>query len=117
LDEATNCSEEAVENTTKKRKIRDVESLINATMIEDSANKDIEITTLEEENKQMKLQIEELKASEVIDKRPMKITNEDFMKSMEDRISDGIQSIKAELENILLKRLDDHMQHQTMQLR
>ena len=116
LDEATNCSEESVESTTKKRKIRDVESLINTTMIEDSSNKDIEITTLEEENKQMKLQIEKLKASEVIDKRPMKTTNEDFMKSIEDRLSDGIQSIKAELENILLKRLDDHMQNTSNQI-
>ena len=48
LDEqAANCAEESVENTTEKRKIRDVESLINATMIADSANKDIEITTLD----------------------------------------------------------------------
>ena len=46
LDEqAVNCAEESVENSTKKRKIRDVESLINATMIADSANKDIEIST------------------------------------------------------------------------
>ena len=38
LDEAANCTEESIENTTKKRKIRNVESLINATMIADSAN-------------------------------------------------------------------------------
>ena len=110
LDEqAANCNEESVENTTKKRKIRDVESLINATMIADSANKDIEITTLEEENKKMKMKIAEFEASEEIDKRPMKTTNEKMMKSIEDRLSEGIASIKTELEKILLKRIDDHI--------
>ena len=64
---------------------------------------------LEEENKKMKMKIAEFEATEEIDKRPMKTTNEKMIKSIEDRLSEGIASIKTELEKILLKRLDDHI--------
>jgi hypothetical protein len=73
------------------------------------ANKDIEITSLEEEKKKMKMKIAEFETSEEIDKCPMKTSNEKMMKSIEYRLADGIASIKTELEKILLKRLDGHI--------
>ena len=60
-----------IENATKKRKMQNVESLINTTIIEDSSNKDIEKTALALENKKLKEQIESQnkKTQQVIDRQ------------------------------------------------
>ena len=81
IEELTNgSSEEITENVTKKRKMQNVESLINTTIIEDSSNKDIEITALTLENRKLKEQIEnrnkENEQDIEINRQPMKITEQ-----------------------------------------
>ena len=107
IDELSN--EEITENATKKRKMQNVESLINTTIIEDSSNKDIEITALALENKKLKEQIESRNKEneqQVIDRQPMRIS-EQLEKTIEDKLSRGIQSLKADLEKILHKRYEE----------
>ena len=105
IDELSN--EEITENATKKRKMQNVESLINTTIIEDSSNKDIEITALAVENKKLKEQIESRNKEneQVIDHQPMKIT-EQLEKTIEEKLTRGIQSLKADLEKIISKRYE-----------
>ena len=105
IDELSN--EEITENATKKRKMQNVESLINTTIIEDSSNKDIEITALAVENKKLKEQIESRNKEneQVIDHQPMRIT-EQLEKTIEEKLTRGIQSLKADLEKIISKRYE-----------
>ena len=105
IDELSN--EEITENATKKRKMQNVESLINTTIIEDSSNKDIEITALAVENKKLKEQIESRNKEneQVIDRQPMRIT-EQLEKTIEEKLTRGIQSLKADLEKIISKRYE-----------
>ena len=108
IEELTNgSSEEITENVTKKRKMQNVESLINTTIIEDSSNKDIEITALTLENRNLKEQIEnrnkENEQDIEINRQPMRIT-EQLEKAIEEKLAKGIESIKADLEKILQKR-------------
>ena len=89
--------------------MQNVESLINTTIIEDSSNKDIEITALALENKKLKEQIESRNKEneqQVIDRQPMRIS-EQLEKTIEDKLSRGIQSLKADLEKILHKRYEE----------
>ena len=108
IDELTNgSSEEITENVTKKRKMQNVESLINTTIIEDSSNKDIEITALALENRKLKEQIEhqnkENEQDIEINRQPMRIT-EQLERKIEEKLAKGIESIKADLEKILQNR-------------
>ena len=108
IEELTNgSSEEITENVTKKRKMQNVESLINTTIMEDSSNKDIEITALTLENRNLKEQIEnrnkENEQDIEINRQPMRIT-EQLEKAIEEKLAKGIESIKADLEKILQKR-------------
>ena len=87
--------------------MQNVESLINTTIIEDSSNKDIEITALALENRKLKEQIEhrnkENEQDIEINRQPMRIT-EQLERKIEEKLAKGIESIKADLEKILQNR-------------
>ena len=110
IDELTNdLTGEITENATKKRKMQNVESLINTTIMEDASNKDIEIAALSTENNKLKEQIEnqnkESEQATKIDRQPMRIS-EQLEKSIEEKLTRGLQSLKADLEKILIKRCE-----------
>ena len=65
---------DGVENKNKKRKrdISGIQSIMNASIIEDSSNKDIEISALNEENKLMKEEINQLKKKKNTEENPVK---------------------------------------------
>ena len=67
-----------VENKNKKRKrdISGIQSIMNASIIEDSSNKDIEISALNEKNKLMKEEIDRLKKEKNSEESPVQIDTE-----------------------------------------
>ena len=67
-----------MENTNKKRKrdISGIQSIMNASIIEDSSNKDIEISALNEKNKLMKEEIDRLKKEKNSEESPVQIDTE-----------------------------------------
>ena len=69
---------DGVENKNKKRKrdISGIQSIMNASIIEDSSNKDIEISALNEENKLMKEEINQLKKKKNTEENPLKTNAE-----------------------------------------
>ena len=69
---------DGVENKNKKRKrdISGIQSIMNASIIEDSSNKDIEISALNEENKLMKEEINQLKKKKNTEENPVKTNAE-----------------------------------------
>ena len=69
---------DGVENKNKKRKrdICGIQSIMNASIIEDSSNKDIEISALNEENKLMKEEINQLKKKKNTEENPVKTNAE-----------------------------------------
>ena len=69
---------DGVENKNKKRKrdISGIQSIMNASIIEDSSNKDIEISALNEENKLMKEEINQLKKKNNTEENPVKTNAE-----------------------------------------
>ena len=69
---------DGVENKNKKRKrdISGIQSIMNASIIEDSSNKDIEISALNEENKLMKEEINQLKKKKNAEENPVKTNAE-----------------------------------------
>jgi len=67
-----------VENKNKERKrdISGIQSIMNASIIEDSSNKDIEISALNEKNKLMKEEIDRLKKKKNSEESPVQIDTE-----------------------------------------
>ena len=92
---------DGVENKNEKRKrdISGIQSIMNASIIEDSSNKDIEISALNEENKLMKEEINQLKKKKNTEENPLKTNaenptpniltlNKDLQTSIDKRFSD-----------------------------